>query len=120
MSKKGGDDVQLSLLKMPSDHGIGLPMKAMADDFRFSAIRIERCSLATQSPRMGPARLHPSDAIADGDDARHRDRGAGSVNANRSGCATFVAMAQSADLWECNSGICRGWLYRTRLWGILG
>jgi hypothetical protein len=34
--------------------------------------------------------------------------------------ATFVAMMQTADLWEGNNGTCRGWLYRTRLWTILG
>jgi hypothetical protein len=43
----------LSLLKNPSGHGIGLPMKAM---LMISVIRIERCSLATQSPCMGSER----------------------------------------------------------------
>ena len=33
---------------------------------------------------------------------------------------TFVAMMQTAELWEGNNGTCRGWLYRTRLWTILG
>jgi hypothetical protein len=40
-------------------------------------------------------RLHPRDAIADSDDARHRDGGAGLVTANSSGCATLVAMVQA-------------------------
>ena len=63
--------------------------------------------------------LHPSDAIVDRDDARHCDSVAGSVTANSSGCATLVAMVQTADLWEGDKGTCRGWLDRTRLRTIL-
>jgi hypothetical protein len=47
------DELLPSLLKNPSGHGIGLPMKAM---LMISVIRIERCSLATQSPCMGSER----------------------------------------------------------------
>jgi hypothetical protein len=61
-----------------------------------------------------------SDAIADGDDTRHRHDGTGSVIASSSGCATLVAMMQSADLWECNNGACRRRLYGPRLWAIFG
>src|SRR5712664_304057 len=85
-----------------------------------SVIRIERCSLATQSPCMGSEpRLHPSDAIADRDDARHRDGSTGSVTANGSGCATLVAMVQAADLWKGDNSASRGWLYGPRLRTIL-
>jgi hypothetical protein len=81
--------------------------------------QIERCSLATRTPRMCSEGLNPSDAIVDRDDARHCDSVAGSVTANSSGCATLVAMVQTADLWEGDNGTCRGWLNRTRLRTIL-
>jgi hypothetical protein len=64
-------------------------------------------------------RLHSSEAIADGGDGRHRGGGKGSVTGNCSGCATLVAMMQTANLWEGNNGACRGWLYRTRLGAII-
>jgi hypothetical protein len=66
------------------------------------------------------ARMHPSDAIADGDDARYCDGGAGSVTANGSGCAPLVAMVQAADLWKGDNVACGRWSYRPRLGAILG
>jgi hypothetical protein len=71
-------------------------------------------------PCVGFARLHPGDALADGNDALHRDGGTGSVTANSLGCATFVAMMQPTDLREGDNSASRGWLYWSGLWAILG
>jgi hypothetical protein len=77
-----------------------------------SVIRIERCSLATQSPCMGSERACiRATQLRTATTPRHRDGGTGSVTANGSGCATLVAMVQAADLWKGDNGASRGWLY---------
>jgi hypothetical protein len=64
--------------------------------------------------------LHPSDAIADGDNGLYCDGSTGSVAGGSSGCATLVAMVQTANLWKGDNVAC-GWrLYGSRLGAILG
>ena len=69
---------------------------------------------------MSSERLHSSDAIADGDNGRHRDGSTGSVTANSSRSATLVAMVQAANLWEGDNVACGRRLYGSGLWTILG
>ena len=72
---------RLSLLKIPSGHRLGLSMKAMVDDVRKWKRAPSSCGAA--SLHRFWARLPLGDGIADRDDDRCRNRGAGSVIANR-------------------------------------
>ena len=92
-------------------------MKTAVDEIRLSNRAPFSCGAASRHGAW--ARQRPSDAIADRDDARHRDGGTGSVTANGSGCATLVAMVQASDLWKGDNVAGRGRLYRTRLGAIL-
>jgi len=80
------------VLRKPSGHGIGVPMKATVDDVRLSNRAPFSCDGGSLHGIW--ARQQPSDAIADRDDARHRDGVAGSVTARSSDRATLVAMVE--------------------------
>ncbi|NQW54900.1 MAG: hypothetical protein HQ465_27050, partial [Rhodospirillales bacterium] len=71
-------------------------MKTVADEIRLPNRRL--LSSNTDAGHIFLTRRHPSHAIADRDDARRRNGGAGSVTANDSGCAALVAMAQAGAL----------------------
>ena len=64
--------------------------------------------------------MHPSEAIADGDNGQHRDGNTGSVTANSSGSTTLVAIVQTANLPEGDNVACGRRLYGSGLWTILG
>ena len=110
--------MRLSLLKIPFGQGIGFPTKISADESRLFERSVHRCCDLSTLQWFG-APWNPRKAIAAGDDARHRDGGAGLVTVSGSGCATLVAMVQTADLWEGDNGAGRGWLYGPRLRTIL-